>query len=278
MRLIITCLLISISITLNLAQEIKLHEDLIQDKDFPAFNRELLINIDGDTVSGYAFVASGEDQKPTVILAHGFPGFDNNFDLAQSLRRNNINVVHFYYRGSWGSEGTYMYSNCLEDVHRLVEYLSKEEQVEKFRIDPENLILLGRSYGGGVALIAGARSDKVKKIIGISSTNYGQVMANKVSLDELTSYSSYMQKQVAINTDITDFLQEMLDNKEAFQILNYKEKLINKKVLLIEDSDRNNAWISQLNNIDLVEMETDHGFIDKRLEMTALIISWINKN
>ena len=58
-------------------------------------------------------LAAGKDKKETVLLLHGLPGNERNLDLAQELRRNGRNVIYFNYRGAWGSQGEFMFSNCL---------------------------------------------------------------------------------------------------------------------------------------------------------------------
>ena len=248
----------------------------IESKDeFPAFNRELIIDIKSDSIAAYALIASGESLKETVILIAGYPGNDNNFDIAQAIRRQGKNVIHFNHRGAWGSQGNYTYSNCLEDIRALIKYLSQDDLSEKLRINPNEFILLGRSYGGGIALLEGSQIDAVKKIIAISSVNYGVIMENYESLEDLTNFKKYMKKQIMIQTNIDDFLQEMLDNKSKFNIVNYKDALKDKKVLLIEDSKKNEDWIKELETAEYLLMESDHNFIDKRLDLTNLIINWI---
>ncbi|MFZ5746313.1 MAG: alpha/beta hydrolase family protein [Pseudomonadota bacterium] len=49
--------------------------------------------------------ASGGAPKPMVLLLHGLPGSEHNFDLAQAIRRIGRNVLTFTYRGAWGSQG-----------------------------------------------------------------------------------------------------------------------------------------------------------------------------
>lgn len=49
--------------------------------------------------------AGGAGLHPTVLLSHGFPGIEKNFDLAQALRRIGFHVVLYHYSGSWGSDG-----------------------------------------------------------------------------------------------------------------------------------------------------------------------------
>lgn len=252
--------------------------DFVQDVEYPAFNKELLLEIQGDTVAGYAFLAKSLTPKETVILISGYPGNDNNFDLAQAIRRGGKNVVHFNHRGAWGSQGKYYYSSCLEDVSELIAYLNQEEVAESLRIAPNQFILLGRSYGGGIALITGSQNEAVKKIIAISSTNYGEIMKRYTNLEDLQGFKRYMKKQVMINTNIDVFLQELLDKQETFNVLTYQEDLKHKQVLIIEDSSKNQDWIKQIEHAESVLLESDHNFIDKRIQLTNLIVDWIGAN
>jgi len=252
----------------------KLHQT---DLEFPAFNRELLINIEGDSIASYALIASGHTAKETVILLAGYPGNDNNFDIAQEIRRQGRNVILFNHRGAWGSQGVYSYFNCLEDVEFLVNYFSKEEISAELRVDQDSFILLGRSFGGGIAIISGGKIDAVKKIIAISSVNYGSVMKKYSRLDELSGFKNYMKKQIMMNHDIDYFLQELLDRKNEIDLANYNEDIENKNVLLIEDSSKNQDWINQLEHAESVILESDHNFIDKRIELTNLIVEWLDQ-
>lgn len=268
---------LSIFCLLSSCQINRAFQDFKQDPDFPAFNEELIFEIDGHKVAGYAMIANGAGPKETVILVHGYPGNDNNFDIATAIRRSGKNVIHFNYRGAWGNEGTYLYSNSLKDIDGVIDFLSQKEQTEKLRIQTDNFTLLGRSYGGGVALIQGSLNTQVRKIIAISSVNYGAIMERYKTLADLGGFKRYMEKQFMIETDIDAFLQEMLNNKKVFNIATYKEKLKRKKVLIIEDTDKNDIWINKLEGVEVTKMDTDHGFIDKRIELTNLIIDWLHK-
>ena len=251
-------------------------EKIQSKEEIPAFNRELIIDIDGDSIAGYALIASGITPKETVLLVAGYPGNDNNFDIAQAIRRSGKNVIHFNHRGAWGSQGEYNYSNCLEDIEKLIVYFSQPNVADDLRINPKIFTLLGRSYGGGIALIQGSQIPAVQKIIAISSVNYGVIMEKYHKLEELSGFKKYMKKQVMMNTHIDRFLQELLDNKKAYNIITYKEQLAKKKVLLIEDSDKNQNWISQLDKTEFIVLESDHNFIDKRIELTNLIVDWLD--
>ena len=85
-----------------------------------------------------------------------------------------------------------------------------------------------------------------------------------------------MDKQFMIRTDVAAFLQEMLDNKKAFNVTNYKTQLQQKRVLAIEDTDKNDGWLNELVGVQVIKMETDHNFIDKRMELVRVILDWLN--
>lgn len=46
------------------------------------------------------YTAEGDGVHPTVILLHGIPGCEQNFDLAQALRRVGFHVLTFHYSGN----------------------------------------------------------------------------------------------------------------------------------------------------------------------------------
>lgn len=242
---------------------------------YPPFNRELIIDIDSDSIAGYAMLAAGDHPKETIILVPGYPGNDTNFDLAIDMRAEGFNVIIFNHRGAWGSQGLYSYSNCLEDIDYLIEYLSQQEVSETLHIDTGKFTLVGRSFGGGIALIQGSQNDQIKRIVALTSVNYGDLMKNYSSLDELGGFKNYMLKQVMMNHNIDLFLQELLDNQEAYDIGHYNAQLSQKDILIIEDSDKNMEWIETLNNATTVVLDSDHNFIDKREELSQIIIKWL---
>jgi len=243
----------------------------------PAFNKELIIPIGEDSIAAYALIAQGDSYKETIILIQGYPGNDTNFDIAQELRSDGRNVILFNHRGAWGSQGIYSYSNCLQDVQEVIRYLSKHSLANELRIDTDEFILIGRSYGAGIALIQGSQIEAVKKIISISATNYGEIMMGYQSLEELGSFKRYMQKQIMINHNIDSFLQELLDYKEEYNIVNYADQLQNKKVLHIEDSTKNESWIKQLEHSTYIVIDSDHNFVAERTKLKGSIINWLNK-
>ena len=93
--------------------------------------------------------------RPCVIFLHGFPGGNRNDDFAHALCRVGCVVLILHHRGAWGSPGTYLVSNCIEDIKALAEYVRGEEFVNEYLVAPEKIYLFGHSMGGNNALNAG---------------------------------------------------------------------------------------------------------------------------
>lgn len=95
------------------------------------------------------YTPGGIGPHPAVLLCHGYPGSEQNMDLAQTLRRVGFAVMTFHYSGSWSSDGDFSFSNCLEDTHRVLDEMLTH--ATKWQIDPKRIFVAGHSMGGLMA-------------------------------------------------------------------------------------------------------------------------------
>ena len=108
----------------------------------------------GVKVNGLLMTGAGREPSPLVVLLHGFPGTERNLDVAQALRMAGCHVAFFHYRGAWGSPGTFSFSHVLEDPCSVIDYLKSPEVAVQYRIDTDNIFVVGHSMGGFAALDA----------------------------------------------------------------------------------------------------------------------------
>src|SRR6266436_1598048 len=90
--------------------------DPAPDSVHPPRSAQALVPSHGLGMNALFYLAGGVGPHPTIVLLHGFPGNEQNLDLAQSIRRAGWNVLYFHYRGSWGSEGDFSFSNAMQDT------------------------------------------------------------------------------------------------------------------------------------------------------------------
>ena len=77
---------------------------------------EITVPSHSEQLLGVFYLAAGPGPHPAAVIFHGFPGYEQNLDLAQALRRAGYNVLAVHYRGSWGVKGSFSFQHAIEDA------------------------------------------------------------------------------------------------------------------------------------------------------------------
>ncbi|MCW4049597.1 MAG: alpha/beta hydrolase [Candidatus Bathyarchaeota archaeon] len=131
---------------------------------------------EGYTLKGRTYKPATEGKYPAVAICHGFPGDNKNMDLAEELALNDIAVLVFYYRGAWGSEGSYRLTYLEPSTRDAINYLKSLPNV-----DTERVGLVSHSMGA-VTLTKRLSQDK--------SIKTGVLMAPAADLSQYTGNES----------------------------------------------------------------------------------------
>ncbi len=268
-------------------------QDQPNDPDYPASMSPVMFESNGCKLLGTMFIAAGVGPHPVIILLHGFPGNEVNYDLAHIFRRQGFNVLVFHYRGCWGSEGDYSWKNLAEDTEASINFIKSDESLKSFRIDKEKIILAGHSMGGFAALYCSIFHDEIKNVVSMAGFNcggFGEIIAgNKMIFDYSVQTIEFSSKFVN-NTSARFLLNELVENKNEWNLLKLIDKLKEKNLLLIASRYDNTAPV-EIHHIPLVKtlkennvknledhiLETGHSFSDKRIELSRIILNWLNK-
>lgn len=263
------------------------------DKEYPSTLAPILFYNKGSKILGTLFIAEGKGPHSIILLLHGFPGNETNFDLAHIYRRLGFNVLVIHYRGCWGSEGQFSFNNCLEDVQATIKYIKSELNFPDSRIDTNNIILIGYSLGGFASLLTSINDDSLKNVCSIAGFNFGLFTkkiphiegAKEITIESLSNSCKYINS-VTPNS----LFEEMIENKEKWNLLNYTKELSTKNLLFIAAKHDNIAPIdihhspltktlSALNpsNIEDIILDSGHSFSNKRIALADLTIYWLKK-
>jgi pimeloyl-ACP methyl ester carboxylesterase len=139
----------------------------------PASTPAVTFTSGGETLLGMLHVPAGDGPHPIVVLLHGFPGNERNFDLAQALRRAGYASLVFHYRGSWGVGGTWSWGNMLDDAARVVAAVREDAMAAAHRLDPGRLAVVGHSAGGFAALMTAGDDPAVRAVGSVSGFDFG---------------------------------------------------------------------------------------------------------
>ncbi|MBR2267105.1 alpha/beta fold hydrolase [Sphingobium sp.] len=177
----LSCALLSCAATPLMAREPATHPavttDPAPDAANPARMDAFVIPSGEVAMNAVMYVAAGSGVHPTLLLLHGFPGNEQNLDLAQAARRAGWNVLTLHYRGSWGSPGIFSFTNAAEDAFNALLFLEEASTVAKYRIDTSAIVVAGHSMGGFMAAEAAAAEPRVAGLFLIDPWDPAQTVA-----------------------------------------------------------------------------------------------------
>jgi len=254
----------------------------------PPYSPQVLVPSHGMGMNGLFYCAGGPGRHPTMVLLHGFPGNEQNLDLAQAIRRAGWNVLTFHYRGSWGSPGVFTIAHAMEDADAAVAFVRRTDVGEKFGIDTTRIVLGGHSMGG-FAAAAHARTDAgLLGVILLDAWNVG------MTGDDLSKVSGTQRATLArkVFSDLGNSLhgatpvsvaEEIVSHRAAWNYLSWANELEHNRLLVIgasltfgEENRRLADAVSHAGGkVTSVTLQSDHGFQDHRIALAAEVINWL---
>ena len=259
-----------------------IYTDPPTDNAHPAGMSVLHIPSHGAVINGIVYSPPGAGLHPTIVICHGLPGNEKNLDLAQALRRAGWNAVTFNYRGSWGSPGSYKFSQNLEDAGAVLAYLRVPANAAKLQIDTKRVVLAGHSMGGWVTAMTAAHDRELAGAILISAADLGKM--GEMPHDKLLAVM--VDNMEALATTSQSMAGEVAQNSKIFAFANAAEGLKDIPLLVLSANDGlapdTDALIQAIHakggqSVTTIHADTDHGWSDRRIFLESTIIGWLSK-
>ena len=122
------------------------------------------------------YYLNSKTPKRFLVFCYGLPGkpLDENSEVVKKFLKNNFIVVCPEYIGTFSSYGKFYVEDTIKTVLETIRFIGKGKSREIWNMQKchwkvKDITLIGGSFGGSVALVAGAKSRKVKNVIAISS-------------------------------------------------------------------------------------------------------------
>jgi pimeloyl-ACP methyl ester carboxylesterase len=252
-----------------------------EDPAYPADLFEVAIPSGGARMIGVLLQAAGRGPHPTVLLLHGFPGDERNFDLAQILRRAGYNTLVFHYRGAWGSGGSYAFDHLPADVAAALAFLRDPATAARYRVDPARLTLIGQSLGGWTALMAAAADPQIRAVGALAFVNVPRLSPEVVTVfDEMIAPLQ--------GTSAAALAAEMAAHGDDWDLVRLAPALAGKAVLLV-GAARDPVAPVAVHQQPLIAalqaqgaaalttqvLEADHAFSSRRIALARCLLAWL---
>ncbi len=269
------------------AQQSAVSTDPARDEAVPASMVQIAVPSHGERLLGVFYLASGAGPHPTAIVMHGFPGYEQNLDIAQAIRRAGWNVLAVHYRGSWGMKGDFSFTHVAEDADAEMAFLRDPAVVAKYRIDPAKIVLVGHSMGGFAVASAAAHDPRVAGVVMISAWNIAGPFLNVPAAGEDAAVAKFVQGQT--KNDLSPLVgctaeslgHEAFRKREELSFFHFAQALATRPILIVTSNDglaRDNdtlfAAIQKAGdkNARTVHMATDHSYSDHRIALEQEIL------
>lgn len=258
-----------------------LYTDPVKDPAYPARMEVLHIPSGGVEINGVAYLAAGAGPHPTVVICHGWPGNEKNLDLAQVLRRAGWNAITFNYRGSWGSPGSFRFAQNPQDAAAVLAFVRDPANAARLGIDPARIAMVGHSMGGWVTTLVASADEGLIGAGLISAANMG-VMPG-LDRDGIIKLAAENAEALADVTPET-MADELIAGGPGFDFLNAAPGLARYPLLVLSSDDglapQTDALIAAVRSnggsqITAHHVETDHGWNDRRVELQAHVLRWL---
>lgn len=283
--------LILFSVTPAQAKEPAVHRAVIADPDPDAANpagmSAFVIPAEDGAMNAVMYTAAGNRPHPTLLLFHGFPGNEQNLDLAQAARRDGWNVLTLHYRGSWGSPGTFSFTHAAQDAHTALAFLRSSAAVAKYHIDTASILVAGHSMGGFMAADAAADDPQVAGLFLIDPWDPAETAAALSTPEGLAGW----QAEVADDLPpLAGASYDALTGEISGDTLRFDlgRRLIayGRRPLTIVGAERGLGAMARKVAGDaqsvapetrLIVWPTDHAFSDRRIALADLLVRWLDR-
>ena len=260
------------------------------DTAIPASGQALQIPSHGERMNAMVYLPAGAGPHPVVVLLHGFPGNEQNLDLAQAIRRAGWVVVTFHYRGSWGSSGTFSFDGVGEDGAAALDWLRDPTTAERLRIDPQRVVVAGHSMGGFAAAQLCATQAHLLGCVLIAPWD--------LSFDAaLLAKASATERERITREDFNDIegrisgltagqvVDVLATQGQRWQLAKFAPAMAKSPLLIViagrdADGDKALALLPALKgasakSLHVETIDTDHSFNDHRIALQSSVLTWL---
>ena len=266
------------------------YRDPPADKAYPASGEGLRIPSGGQQMNAMVYVPAGKGPHPVAVLLHGFPGNEQNLDLAQALRRAGWAVVAFHYRGSWGSQGAFTFDGAIEDGAAAVAWVRNPETAQHSRLDPKRIVVIGHSMGGFVAAERCAADADLLGCVLIAPWDLSfdtRQLAKSTAADR----ERFAQEEFAdvdgriAGMTAMQAVETIITQGQKWQLARFAPMIAKHPTLLVlatrdDDDDKALDLLPALNAehpraLRVEVIDSDHSFNDRRIALQAIVLKWL---
>jgi pimeloyl-ACP methyl ester carboxylesterase len=182
----------------------------------------------------------GKKQR-VIILCDGMPSIPRKQGLCEFLAAKGFWVIYPRYRGAWESGGNFLERSPHEDILEVIGELPKGfEEIafgRRFSVKPEQVFVIGGSFGGAAAILASLDSRVNKVVANCPVTDWAILdRAEKVETSN-ENYAAYIRAAFGNAYRLSDANWEKLGDGKFYSPWARRAEIDGSKILMVHAKD-----------------------------------------
>ncbi len=270
----------------------------VLDPDFPFEQFVTHFISQGSVVHATVWIAQGQALRGTVLLSPQWYGGDRLESVIIPLMTAGINVMTFHPRGMWDNQHRYTLTGAVDDLLAAAAYVRstvaediRTPQGRGWRVDPSRIAVMGLSGGGGnVGISACAEDPGIQSVIAVASNTMAPAPSPEAA-EQAKASLERTKRVTAGRVDVEGVLTSMTQaDYDRMRPTVRARDLVDKHVLLVGAMRDTVAPLETCHKpiaqamrdagvriFDDVILDSDHGFLTKRIALARLIIQWLRQ-
>jgi len=185
-------------------------------------------------------VRPGKTQK-AIVLCDGMPSIPRKQALASFLASKGYWVFYPRYRGAWESDGEFLkaspHLDILDVIHELPKGVREVTFGQRFSLAPEEIFVIGGSFGGAAAILA-SLDLRVKKVIANCPVVDWAVLSKSEKAETSNpSYAAYIREAFGAAYRLSDRNWEKLRSGKFYNPAYHVKEIVPSKVMMFHAWD-----------------------------------------
>jgi len=196
---------------------------------------------DREIVTEFLPPARRTRRQRAMVLCDGMPSIPRKQGLAEFLAKKGFWVFYPRYRGTWESGGEFLKTSPHEDILAVMDGLSRGFREaafgQKFRVDAEEVFVIGGSFGGAAALLC-AMDNRVNKVVANCPVADWRILRDSEKAETSNpSYAAYIREAWGNGYRLSAKNWAKLRGGKFFNPAFHAEKIPAEKVLMFHAED-----------------------------------------
>ncbi len=194
-----------------------------------------------DIVAEFLPPALSGKKRKVIILCDGMPSIPRKQGLAEFLSGKGYWVFYPRWRGSWESDGRFLEKSPVADILDVVSELPKgiRESAfgERFKVNPDEIFVIGGSFGGSAAILSSLDGRINKVVANCPVVDWSILKSEQKKETSNPSYAAYIRESFGNAYRLSDRNWNKLKTGTFFNPVRHTDELTPSKIMMFHAKD-----------------------------------------